>query len=79
LGLPHNFPARSCNQHIEPTAIIDAIKAYGGTVVEVHISNIHARDELHRHSKVSAAATAVICGPGLLAISLRWVARIAPK
>jgi 3-dehydroquinate dehydratase-2 len=45
-------------------AIIDAIKAYGGIVVEVHISNIHARDELHRHSKVSAAATAVICGLG---------------
>jgi hypothetical protein len=29
--------------------------------MEVHISNIHARDELHRHLKVSAAA-AVICG-----------------
>jgi 3-dehydroquinate dehydratase-2 len=45
-------------------AIIDAIKAYGGIVVEVHISNIHARDELHRHSKVSSAVTAVICGLG---------------
>jgi 3-dehydroquinate dehydratase-2 len=28
------------------------------------IAIIHARDELHRHSKVSAAATAVICGLG---------------
>jgi len=36
----------------------------GESFVEVHISNIHARDELHRHSKVSAAATAVICGLG---------------
>ena len=36
-------------------AIIDAIKAYEGVVVEVHISNIHARDELHRHSKISSA------------------------
>ena len=45
-------------------AIIDAIKAFEGPVLEVHISNIHARDELHRHSKISSAATAVICGLG---------------
>ena len=45
-------------------AIIDAIKVFEGPVVEVHISNIHARDELHRHSKISSAATAVICGLG---------------
>ena len=34
-------------------AILDAIKAFEGPVIEVHISNIHARDELHRHSKIS--------------------------
>src|ERR1700737_2385758 len=45
-------------------AIIDAIKAFEGPVLEVHISNIHARDELHRHSKISSAATAVIGGLG---------------
>ena len=45
-------------------AIIDAIKVFEGPVLEVHISNIHARDELHRHSKISSAATAVICGLG---------------
>ena len=45
-------------------AILDAIKAFEGPVIEVHISNIHARDELHRHSKISSAATAVICGLG---------------
>ena len=45
-------------------AILDAIKAFEGPVVEVHISNIHARDEHHRHSKVSHAVTAVICGLG---------------
>ena len=45
-------------------AIIDAIKTFEGPVLEVHISNIHARDELHRHSKISSAATAVICGLG---------------
>jgi 3-dehydroquinate dehydratase II len=45
-------------------AIIDALKAFDGPIVEVHISNIHARDELHRHSKVSASVNAVICGAG---------------
>jgi len=45
-------------------AILDALKAFEGPIVEVHISNIHARDEHHRHSKLSHAATAVICGLG---------------
>jgi len=45
-------------------AIYDALKIFEGPILEVHISNIHARDELHRHSKLSAAATSVICGLG---------------
>jgi len=45
-------------------AMFDAFKAFEGPIIEVHISNIHARDELHRHSKLSAAVTAVICGLG---------------
>jgi 3-dehydroquinate dehydratase-2 len=45
-------------------AIMDAIKAFEGPVLEVHISNIHARDEYHRHSKISFVATGVICGLG---------------
>src|SRR5262245_12091979 len=34
-------------------------------VIEVHISNIHARDEFRRHSRISPAAKAVICGFGV--------------
>jgi 3-dehydroquinate dehydratase II len=45
-------------------AIMDAIKAFEGPVLEVHISNIHARDEYHRHSRISSVATGVICGLG---------------
>ncbi len=44
--------------------IIDAIKIFEGPVIELHISNIHARDDLHRHSKVSGSVKAVICGLG---------------
>ena len=54
-------------------AILDAIKAFEGPVIEVHISNIHARDELHRHSKISTAATAVIADWGPTATSRRWM------
>ena len=45
-------------------ALVDAMKALGKPVIELHVSNIHARDELHRHSITSSAATAVICGLG---------------
>ena len=45
-------------------AILDALKAFEGPIFEVHISNIHARDELHRHSKLSSAVRAVIAGLG---------------
>lgn len=45
-------------------ALIDALKVFPGPIIELHISNIHARDELHRHSITSSAATAVICGLG---------------
>jgi 3-dehydroquinate dehydratase II len=45
-------------------AMFDALKVFEGPIIEVHISNIHARDELHRHSKLSSAVKAVICGLG---------------
>lgn len=45
-------------------ALVDALKIFEGPKIEVHISNIHARDELHRHSITSSASTAVICGLG---------------
>ena len=45
-------------------ALIDALKIFEGPKIEVHISNIHARDEMHRHSKLSSAVKAVICGLG---------------
>ena len=45
-------------------AMLDALKIFEGPIIEVHISNIHARDELHRHSKLSSAVKAVICGLG---------------
>jgi 3-dehydroquinate dehydratase-2 len=44
--------------------VLDAVKLIGRPVVEVHITNIHRRTEEYRHSTISVAATAVICGAG---------------
>jgi 3-dehydroquinate dehydratase-2 len=46
-------------------AILDAISAVSMPVIEVHISNIHAREPFRQHSYVSRAARAVVCGFGI--------------
>lgn len=45
-------------------ALADALKAFDGPIIELHISNIHARDPIYHHSLVSPVATAVIAGLG---------------
>lgn len=45
-------------------AIMDALKMFPGPIVEVHITNIHRREEMYHHSYMSKVATAVIAGLG---------------
>lgn len=45
-------------------AILDALNAFEGPVMEVHISNIHRREKFRHHSFVSGRAEGVIAGFG---------------
>lgn len=46
-------------------AILDALNAYEGPVMEVHISQVHKRESFRHHSYVSLRADGVIAGLGL--------------
>ncbi|WP_431268882.1 type II 3-dehydroquinate dehydratase [Dankookia sp. P2] len=51
-------------------ALLDALLAVGLPVIEVHITNIHRREESRHHSFVSKAATGVIAGLGVQGYAL---------
>ena len=59
-------------------AILDALKTCTFPIIEVHISNVHQREEFRQHSYVSAVATAVMAGFGThgYQLALRHVARL---
>lgn len=46
-------------------ALHDCIRAIKCPVIEVHISNVHTREEFRHRSMISAACRGVICGFGL--------------
>ncbi|MDR2298447.1 MAG: type II 3-dehydroquinate dehydratase [Comamonas sp.] len=51
-------------------AILDAVKGTGVPLLELHISNVHARESFRHHSYLSAAARAVMCGFGVAGYGL---------
>lgn len=59
-------------------AILDALNAFEGPVIEVHISNVHKRETFRHHSYVSLRADGVIAGCGTegYGLALRRVASL---
>jgi 3-dehydroquinate dehydratase II len=62
-------------------AIMDALKTCECPVFEVHISNVHHREDFRHHSYVSLAATAVMAGFGThgYQLALRHVAHLVDR
>ena len=68
----HEARERACGIVINPgafthtsIAILDALNAFDGPVIEVHISNVHKRESFRHHSYVSLRADGVIAGLGI--------------
>ena len=58
-------------------ALMDALLGVGLPTIEVHITNIHRREEFRQHSYVSKAATGVIAGLGVQGYALALQAMAA--
>ena len=59
-------------------AILDALHAFDGLIIEVHITNIHKREAFRHHSYVSGVASGVIAGFGTqgYGLALQRMARL---
>jgi 3-dehydroquinate dehydratase-2 len=82
----HEARETACGIVINPAAfthtsvaILDALNAFDHPVIEVHISNVHKREEFRHHSFVSARADGVIAGFGTQGyqLALRRIAALA--
>lgn len=83
LGWLHEAADRGCPVVLNPAAwthysiaLRDACAMLTAPLIEVHISNVHAREEFRHRSVVSAVATGVVCGLGVdgYALALRHLA-----
>lgn len=59
-------------------ALHDAIKGTGVPLIELHISNVFAREDFRHHSTISSVARAVVCGFGVqgYALAIEGLARL---
>ena len=81
----HGYRGRAAAIVINPAAfthtsvaILDALHAFEGPILEVHISNVHKREDFRHHSYVSAVASGIIVGCGVqgYALALRRIATL---
>lgn len=59
--------------------VMDALKMFDGPKIELHITNVHARDGVYQHSLVSKVVTAVMAGLGTDGYlhAMDWMAKAA--
>jgi 3-dehydroquinate dehydratase-2 len=59
-------------------AILDALNAFDGPIIEVHISNVHRREPFRHHSYISGIASGIIvgCGTQGYALALQRIAKL---
>ena len=62
-------------------ALRDALASIDGPLMEVHLSNVHAREEFRHHSYLSAIAAGVIVGCGIQGyrFAIERIAAISPR
>jgi 3-dehydroquinate dehydratase-2 len=62
-------------------AILDALNAFDGPVIEIHISNVHKREAFRHHSYVSGRADGVIAGFGTQGylLAIQRIARLVDE
>jgi 3-dehydroquinate dehydratase II len=86
LGWLHEAADRATPVVLNPAAwthysiaLRDACAMLTAPLIEVHISNVHSREEFRHRSVVSAVATGVVCGLGVngYALALRHLATLA--
>jgi 3-dehydroquinate dehydratase II len=84
----HEAREAACGIVINPAAfthtsvaILDALNTFEAPVIEVHISNVHRREEFRHHSFVSLRADGVIAGLGTqgYTLALRRLAHLLDK
>lgn len=67
----HQARKEACGIIINPAgytftsiALLDALKTFDGPKIELHISNVHARESIYHKSLISQTATGIIIGLG---------------
>jgi 3-dehydroquinate dehydratase II len=84
----HEARDNACGIVINPAAfthtsvaILDALNTFEPPIIEVHISNVHKREEFRHHSYVSLRADGVIAGLGTqgYTLALRRIAQLRDK